>query len=54
MRRTKSIPKFVYFNKMYDGWLAGPFVRPQKGKDNIIFKLTEVKTKKDAKTTKVI
>lgn len=41
-RYTKGIPEFVYLIVQHDGWTAGPFVKPQKGKENRKFQLIEV------------
>jgi hypothetical protein len=38
---VKKIPEFVYLIKEGD-WFAGPFVHPQKGRQNRKFKLVEI------------
>jgi hypothetical protein len=40
-RYTKTIPDYVYFINEGE-WIAGPFVKPQAGRDNRKFKLEEV------------
>jgi hypothetical protein len=40
-RYTKSIPKSVYFWKC-SGWWAGPFVKPQKGRECVEYRLEPV------------
>jgi len=40
-RTTKAIPEFVYFWQA-GAYVAGPFVRPQSGRQNRKFLLTEV------------
>lgn len=40
-RYTKSIPEYVYF--VGEGeWIQGPYVKPQKGRVNRKFKITEI------------
>ncbi len=41
-KHTKEIPEFVYLVVQSDGWVAGPFVRPQIKSANRKFKLVEV------------
>ena len=40
-RYTKSIPKSVYFWKC-GAWWSGPFVKPQKGRECVEYKLVPV------------
>lgn len=40
-RYTKSIPEFVYFSGDGDGWIQGPWVKPQY-KSNRKFRLVEI------------
>ena len=40
-RYCKEIPEFIYFVKEGD-WMVGPFVRPQRGRDCLKFKLVPV------------
>ena len=40
-RYTKNIPEYVYFVGSGE-WIQGPYVKPQKGRENIKFKITEV------------
>lgn len=53
-RFTKQIPEFVYFVGE-NGWIQGPYVRPQRGYKNRKFKITEVpmdEPKKKSNNTK--
>ena len=39
---TKGIPKSVYFYKLVNGWWAGPFIKPQKGRECVEYRLEPV------------
>lgn len=42
-RATKKIPEFIYFvgTGSNNGWIDGPYVHPQKYRENRKFKLVE-------------
>ena len=41
-RYTKSIPDSVYFYSVGNGWWAGPFVKPQRGRECVEYRLERV------------
>ena len=43
---TKGIPKSVYFYKLVNGWWAGPFIKPQKGRECVEYRLEPVNNEK--------
>lgn len=48
-RFAKGLPEFVYFIGEGDGWVRGPFVKPQRGYKNRKFKLEEVPFEENTK-----
>lgn len=50
-RFTKQLPEYVYFWGSGD-WIQGPYVKPQSGRKNRKFKLTEVTDKPKSKISK--
>jgi hypothetical protein len=49
---VKRIPEFIYLIAE-GGWFAGPFVHPQKGRQNRKFKLIEVTENEETKKEEV-
>lgn len=49
-RFTKQVPEHVYFWGEGE-WINGPYVKPQKGRTNRKFKLTEVPMDEPKKKT---
>lgn len=42
-RSTTKIPEFIYFvGTGINGWIDGPYVRPQRGRKNRKFRIEEV------------